>query len=386
MTPTLPPDDVLEALLGELEQAASQPRSAAEVAALAARHGVEEQLVRDLLTSLQVLGAESGASFEGLEQLGPYQLLEVLGSGGMGRVYRARHPELERDVALKVNHSGSLATPKQRARFLREAEALAALRHPNVVGIHDAGQTAQGGYLVLELVEGARPITDAAEGRDWRGRVELVRDAARGLAYAHDQGVVHRDVKPDNLLVDGGGRVRVTDFGLARLAESQRLTQTGTLLGTLGYMAPEQLRGEVDRQGPHSDVYSLGVVLFELMAERALFPTSDSKLRDLEVRARPQPLPRLRLERPDLPPDLERVWRRALEHDTAVRYPNAGEFATDLDAVLAGQAPPGAPRKGGALPLLISGSGGAMSSRLVCLDGLGWLPQGIGRRQPPTAR
>jgi serine/threonine-protein kinase len=331
-------DDVLEALFAELEGSVARGEPV-DAAALAARRGVPLRLVEDCLASLRALTGRATAGEGELDRLGPYELLEVLGRGGMGAVYRARHPQLDREVAVKVLRAGADATAHERARFLREAEALGALRHPNVVTIHDAGQSAAGGYLVLELVAGARSITAAAADLDWRGRVALARDAARGLGYAHARGVIHRDVKPENLLVDPEGRVRVSDFGLARLARSEGLTESGTMIGTLAYMAPEQARGDVARQGPTADVWGLGAVLHELLTGRALFPqTSPQALLDAQLAGG---LPSLRDADPSLPRDLEAVLRRALALDPGARYPHGDALADDLDAVLAGRRPPG---------------------------------------------
>ena len=349
LTLSLPPDEVLEALFLDLEAATASPEPA-EVDALAARHGVARELVENCLASLQILTAEAGPGVAGLDRLGPYELVGVLGRGGMGAVYRARHPRLEREVALKVLRSGADATPHQRARFLREAEALAALRHPHVVTVHAAGQASGGGYLVMELVEDARPITAAGADLDWRGRVALARDVARGLGYAHGRGVIHRDVKPENLLVDPAGRVRISDFGLARLAESERLTQTGTLVGTLAYMPPEQARGEVARQGPASDVWSLGAVLYELLAGAPLLP--DASLHEGRCAGVPDSLAALRRAQPELPRDLVAVCRRALALDPAERYPEGDALADDLDALLSGRRPTGVGPRTGARALL----------------------------------
>ena len=358
----LPSDTVLEGLFVELEAAAAGPELA-DAAELAARHGVPQELVENCLASLQLFTPEvhlahlaplsqAGPGSAGLDRLGPYELLGVLGRGGMGAVYRARHPHLEREVALKVLRSGANATPHQRARFLREAEALAALCHPHVVTIHAAGQATAGGYLVMELIEDARSITAAGADLDWRGRVALARDAARGLGYAHARGVIHRDLKPENLLVDPTGRVRISDFGLARLAQGERLTQTGALVGTLGYMPPEQAQGEVARQGPPSDVWSLGAVLYELLAGAPLFAAAsfDSE-RYAQVAAA---LPALRSAHADLPRDLEAVCRRALALDPADRYPDGDALADDLDAVLAERRPAGVVQRPWASALLVA--------------------------------
>jgi hypothetical protein len=327
---SLPPDEVLVALIADLEAAA--PGDQVDVQALAARHGVPRRVVEDCLAGLQVLAAPA----EGLpERLGPFVIRGLLARGGMGAVYRASHPALDRDVALKVLRSGAAATLGQRARFLREAEALADLRHPHVVTVHSAGQGPTGAYLALELIEGARTLTAAAADLEWRERVRLVADAARGLGYAHGRGVIHRDVKPDNLLVDLAGRVRVTDFGLARLTGGERLTQTGSMLGTAGYMAPEQLAGDTARQGPPSDVWGLGVVLYEVLTGRELFPGADN-LERLVAQTK-GPRPQLAVHAPELPPELELVLARALEQEPQDRYADCSALAADLDAVLAGE-------------------------------------------------
>ncbi|HBP18021.1 MAG TPA: hypothetical protein DEA08_09545 [Planctomycetes bacterium] len=327
----LPPDEVLEALFEDLGSAAL---GSAEVRALAARHGVAREVVEDCLAGLQALSVQPGP---GGRRFGPYVLERLIAEGGMGAVYLARDTVLDRRVALKVLRSGSLAGARQLARFQREACALAELRHPNVVGIHAAGKAAQGAYLVLELVEGARSIVEAAEGLDWRSRLELVRDAARGLGYAHRRGVLHRDVKPDNLLVDRQGLVRVSDFGLTlQQGEQERLTRTGAVLGTVGYMAPEQVEGDLARQGPPTDVWGLGVVLYEVLTGTELFP-GVSIMERFAAQARWE-LPSLG-QRHGLPRSLDAVLATALQRDPGARYPDAVDFANDLDAVLAGLPP-----------------------------------------------
>ncbi|MCO5164929.1 MAG: serine/threonine protein kinase [Planctomycetes bacterium] len=183
-----------------------------------------------------------------------FLLLGELGRGATGAVYRARDLERGGEVALKV----ALARPEwvRLQRFLREGEVTAALRHPNIVGIHSMGVADGRPYLAYELVEGARQLDEAARGAPLGRRVELVRDAARALGHAHARGVVHRDVKPANVLVDGAGRVRVADFGLAQALDHERLTVTGALLGTPAYMAPEQLRARRGDVGPPTDVWA----------------------------------------------------------------------------------------------------------------------------------
>jgi hypothetical protein len=221
----------------------------------------------------------------GSHTVGRYQLLEVIGAGGMGVVYTAHDPQLNRKVALKLVRASSAKAEiaaKSRARLLREAQAMAQLAHPNVVAVYDAGTHEGQVFVAMELVEGDNLKLYLKQHRpDWRGAVELFVAAGDGLAAAHARGLVHRDFKPDNVLVGSDGRVRVTDFGLARLelepedtpsAEERRaarplsMTETGMLLGTPAYMAPEQLKGlSVDGR---SDQFSFCVALFEALCGR----------------------------------------------------------------------------------------------------------------------
>ncbi|HEY8181466.1 MAG TPA: protein kinase [Thermoanaerobaculia bacterium] len=200
-----------------------------------------------------------------------YALIAKLGQGGFGAVYLARDTLLMRDVALKL--LGAMSSDR-RERFLREARAMARLRHPNIVGIYDAGEDAEGLYLVLEVVSGRslREIVPIAAGR----ATEIIREVAEALAASHAAGIVHRDIKPANILIDDRGRAKVADFGVARLESEPQLTQTGHVIGTPSYMSPEQLRGE--SSGPPSDLYALGVVMSEIgladhpVAKRLLDP------------------------------------------------------------------------------------------------------------------
>jgi serine/threonine protein kinase len=204
--------------------------------------------------------------------VGRFRVKAVLGQGGFGTVYRADDPVLQRDVALKVPRFGSEQAGKVE-RFLREARAAANLRHPNIVPVFEAGTAGRDLYIAAEFVEGQALSTLVhKEKPDPRRAAAWVRDLALALAYAHGEGVVHRDVKPDNILVGAQGRPQLTDFGLARrLEEDATLTTEGTLLGTPAYKAPEQARGDTAAVGPLSDQYSLGVVLYELLTGRTPF-------------------------------------------------------------------------------------------------------------------
>jgi len=215
-------------------------------------------------------------------KLGPYEIAAPLGAGGMGEVYRARDTRLDRDVALKVLPSEAALDPERIARFEREAKAVAALRHPNIVTIHSIEEAGGIRFITMELVEG-RPLTEviAPPGISLERFVEIAIPLADAVQSAHAKGVVHRDLKPANVMLDDGGRVKVLDFGLAKLSMpssaardetaslASPLTQAGALLGTLGYMSPEQITGgEVDAR---SDIFSLGVIFHELLSGARAF-------------------------------------------------------------------------------------------------------------------
>ena len=204
-------------------------------------------------------------------QLGDYRIGAFLGRGGMGTVYLARQLSSDRDVALKVLHSVFHESRVQR-RFEREVRVLAALEHPSIARLYDSGETTIGGlrvhYIAMERVRDARTLVDfaTATGLDRDGRLRLFAEVCRAVEHAHQWGVVHRDLKPANVLVDGDGRIKVIDFGIARAQSGDgTLTASGDVVGTPAYMSPEQLGGEADRIGPRADVYALGVILYELL-------------------------------------------------------------------------------------------------------------------------
>jgi serine/threonine protein kinase len=261
-----------------------------------------------------------------------YRLDSRIATGGMGEVWRATDTVLGREVAVKVLKREYSDDPTFRSRFETEARHAAALHHPGVAGVYDFGEAAAADgsgvprpYLVMELVEGQPLSTLLADGRD------LDRDAVRdllaqtgdALAAAHVAGIVHRDVKPANLMVTPDGRIKVTDFGIARAADGVGITQTGTVMGTAQYLSPEQARG--DRATPASDVYSLGVVAFECLAGRRPFE-ADSPVATALAHIQ-QPVPELPS---DVPADLAAVVRKALAKDPAQRYPDGAAFAAAL--------------------------------------------------------
>lgn len=210
-------------------------------------------------------------------RVGPYEILSVLGAGGMGEVYRARDGRLGRDVAIKVLPERLASDPHAMTRFRREARAVAALTHPNIVAIHDVGDQGSMVYVVLELLEGETLRTCLSKGSaDWRAGVEWVATAAEAIAAVHAKGIVHRDLKPDNLFITSQGALKILDFGLARnfdLSDSERtkteLTEAGTAVGTIGYMSPEQIRGQPSTAA--TDFFSLGCILYEVLTGKRAF-------------------------------------------------------------------------------------------------------------------
>jgi WD40 repeat protein len=263
-----------------------------------------------------------------LGELGRFRLLEVLGQGSSGTVYKAYDPVLERAVALKVPKLAA-DDPAQAERFLAEAKAAARLRHPNIVTVHDTGQAGPACYIVSEFIEGV-PLSVRLE----RGRpalklaVRWVRDLARALAYAHGQGIVHRDVKPANIMIDRTSRPLLTDFGLARRLDAGADGGQEDVAGTPAYMAPEQARGDPDRVGPRSDLYALGAILYELLTGKR--PHGGAARPVLaRLRAGQPPVPPRRLD-PAVPRALEAVCLRALAARPGDRYPGAADLAGDL--------------------------------------------------------
>ncbi len=271
------------------------------------------------------------------ERLGKFMILSELGRGSMGVVYEAFQEDLKRKVALKILPGNITLDAKQVRRFHREAESVARLRHDNVIQIYEVGQVDSTHYFAMELVDG-RPL-DAEAGRDREAilrAARIARDAARGLAHAHEKGVIHRDVKPGNLLVDRNGRVVVTDFGLARLTDSASLTSTDAIVGTPKYMSPEQILAHAKRPvDGRADIYSLGATLYHAVAGRPPFdaPTVQGFIKAI-LEERP-PTPR-RFNR-QIPHDLATIVLRCLEKDPEDRYASAGELADDLDRLLSGE-------------------------------------------------
>ena len=266
-----------------------------------------------------------------------YTVLEELGRGGMGVVFKATAERLNRFVALKMILSGDLASPEAGARFLKEAEAVARLQHPQVVQIFRIGDHHGRPYLEMEYIDGGS-LADRLDGRPWRPAeaARLVESLAMAVHHAHLREIVHRDLKPANILLTADGIPKVTDFGLAKsLGADIALTRTDSIIGSPSYMAPEQAGGAVCRIGPATDVYSLGAILYELLTGRPPFRAA-TVLETLEqVRsAAPASLSRIQ---PGMPIDLETIVLKCLEKDPARRYPSAAELAAELRRFCAGE-------------------------------------------------
>ncbi|MBI5820658.1 MAG: serine/threonine protein kinase [Verrucomicrobia bacterium] len=275
---------------------------------------------------------------EPFADFGRYDLLEEIGRGGMGVVYRARQKELDRVVALKIILAGQLASPEIVRRFLAESRAAARLQHPNIVRVFEAGEFQGRHFFAMEHVAGSNLAALARRGPlDPVDAARLVCTVARAVEHLHSQGIVHRDLKPSNILLDEKGRPFVTDFGLAKLLDAQsQMTQSGVIAGTPSYMPPEQAAGRVAEIGPRSDVYSLGAILYELLAGRPPFQ-AESPLDTLVQVIESEPT-LLRDVNPRAPRELELICQRCLEKSPDARYASAAALADDLERFLKGDA------------------------------------------------
>jgi serine/threonine protein kinase len=274
-------------------------------------------------------------------KLGDYEVKSLLGSGGMGEVYRARDSRLGRDVAIKVLPSFLSADSDRLRRFEQEARAAAALNHPNILAVHQMGTYRGAPYLVSELLEGETLREQLNRGRlSIRKAIDYGVQIARGLAAAHEKGIVHRDLKPENLLVTKDGRVKILDFGLAKLTQSQpgsddnavtltKGTEAGTVMGTVGYMSPEQVRGQTADH--RADIFAFGAILYEMLAGKRAFQKSTSA--ETMTAILNQDPPGISQVTTNIPPGLQRVVHRCLEKNPEQRFQSASDLAFALDAL-----------------------------------------------------
>jgi serine/threonine protein kinase len=263
---------------------------------------------------------------------GRYELEVLVGSGGMSNVFRAHDRLLERTVALKILHEQYTRDADYVERFRREARAVAQLAHPNIVTVIDRGEQDGRQFIVFEYVDGQNLKELSAGGPlDPREAIRLALQVAHALSFAHDRGLVHRDVKPQNVLLNDDGQAKVTDFGIARSLDVHGVTQTGTVLGTSDYIAPEQARGQ--KVDPKTDIYSLGAVLYELLTGEV--PFSGDNFVAVAMRHVSEPPPSVLVHRPDCPLRLDLAIQRAMAKDPADRFASMDEFCTELEGCLA---------------------------------------------------
>jgi hypothetical protein len=273
-------------------------------------------------------------------RLGPYEILSLLGAGGMGEVYRAKDAKLDREVAIKVLPGSVSGDPDALARFEREAKAVAALNHPNILSIYDFGSDGEIRYAVMELLDGVTLRERLADGAlTPRKAIEIGLQITRGLAAAHAKGIIHRDLKPENIFVLADGHVKILDFGLAKVFTPEKAatsapttpaaTEPGTVMGTVGYMSPEQVRGlAVDQR---TDIFSFGAILYEMLSGKRAF-SGDSAVETMNAILKADP-PELAGSRPDLSPALQSVIAHCLEKSPAERFESARDLAFALQAV-----------------------------------------------------
>ena len=271
------------------------------------------------------------------EVAGRYKLENRLGAGGMSTVFRAQDTVLERAVAVKLLAEHLAQDDDFVARFRREALAAARLQHPNIVQVFDSGQDQESGrhYIVMEYVDGPSCADLLRQHRmfDTDDTLRIIRDACQGLDYAHRAGVIHRDVKPGNLLVSNEtGTTKLADFGIAKAAEQTRITQVGAVLGTAAYLSPEQATGE--EAGPASDIYSLGVCAYQFLTGR--LPHEYGSLTELALKQQQERVAPITTYRDDVTPELDQAVRLCLERDPAHRYANALDMAGALEAGVRG--------------------------------------------------
>jgi tetratricopeptide (TPR) repeat protein len=308
------------------------------------------------------------------QTLGHYRIIEKIGAGGMGEVYRAHDEQLERDIALKVLPAGTLTNESTRKQFRKEALALAKLNHPNIETVFEFGSSAGVDFLAMELIPGHTLSEKLKDGPlAEREIVRLGLQVAEGLAAAHQQGIVHRDLKPGNLMITPEGRLKILDFGLARLMReavepdvTRSVTQeTGVISGTIPYMPPEQLRGE--KTDTRADIYSTGAVLYDMATGKHAFPeTQQTRLIDSILHETPSAP---RTSNPRISPGMELVIQKAMEKDPARRFQSARELIGVLEGLSLGVSLPVTPVRppAGRRPVLIAGTGVLLAVGLIAL-------------------
>ena len=279
-------------------------------------------------------GEVSGTSHGQPTEFGKYELQGELGRGGMGVVYKARQTDLDRIVALKMILSSQFASEEEVRRFYAEARAAGSLQHPNIIAIHEVGEIHGQHYFAMDYVAGRNLAEILRDGPiDVDRAAEFMQTVARAVDFLHEHKIVHRDLKPANILVDESGIPHLTDFGLAKLFDSDsHQTRSGTIIGTPSYMSPEQASGRISEISPRSDVYSLGTILYELLTGRPPFREDNPLDTLVQVLEGEATLP-ARINR-RVPRELELICMRCLEKEPNDRYQTAADLADDLDRFL----------------------------------------------------
>jgi serine/threonine-protein kinase len=271
-----------------------------------------------------------------LKKLGRYELIRVLGKGAMGVVYEGRDPNLDRRVAIKtvkVENLSEEAAAEYEHRFRTEARSAARLQHPNIVSVYDSDRDGDTAFLVMEYIQGddLKHHLDRGVRYSLEQSLKIIRDLLSALDYAHKQGIVHRDIKPANLLMEPGGRVKLTDFGVARIQDSGEATRTqGSMVGTLKYMAPEQVQGQ--KVDSRADLFSVGVVLYQLLTDKRPFDGDNDFSIIHQIIGHEPPAPSSYNAR--LPSAIDAVVARALAKDREQRFDTARDFAVALQAAI----------------------------------------------------
>ncbi|MFY9552042.1 MAG: protein kinase, partial [Thermoanaerobaculia bacterium] len=336
-------------------------------------------------------------------RLGPYEILGQIGAGGMGEVYRAKDPRLGREVAIKVLPVSFSADADRLRRFEQEAKAAGVLNHPNITAVYDIGTSSSDGapYVVQELLEGDTLRSVLAGGKlSARKAADYATQIAQGLSAAHEKGIVHRDLKPENLFVTKEGRVKILDFGLAKLTQAEgaasdatslptetRGTEPGVVLGTLGYMSPEQVRGKP--ADARSDIFSFGAILYEMLSGQRAF-RGDSAADTMSAILKEDP-PDLSVTNQNISPGLERIVRHCLEKNPEQRFHSAHDLAFDIEALSQVSAPPGArpamrARRIPPVALLLAGLFVGAGLAYLALRGPGKRPAGTADGSPTFRR
>lgn len=263
-----------------------------------------------------------------MNRIGSYEIREVLGRGGMGTVYRALDPMVNREVALKVINPELSQNNLLMKRFRNEAIAMARLNHPNIVTLYNFFSEGDLHYMVMEYVTGESlsKIISEERGLHWERALSIFTQMVEAIVFAHEQGIIHRDIKPSNVLIQPNGTVKITDFGIAKVLGGEELTRAGATLGTSRYMSPEQIRGEPI--GISSDIYSLGVTLYEMVTGSVPFPgNSDFEIQRGHLEFLPPPPQQLN---PDIPGEVEAAILKSLEKKPRDRFPSARHFLVAL--------------------------------------------------------